>query len=277
MIALFIALACLPIDGSKLLAKHFAAIVPQFATLAPDLELGHAPVPGATRVLRAEELQGLAKRRGLEIVPRSEPVCFEWRMSVLDEADVIQAMRRSLPDDARVTLQEFSRAAAPPGTIVFPIETLKAGLWRGYVSYGDSKRFDIWARVRVEIKQTRVVAAAPLKPGSPLTAVELRLEEFEAEPDASSVRTIEEAVGRVVKGPVAEGSALLVRMLDLPAAVTRGATVSLRAAVGSAQVMVEGQAQASGRIGEIIPVKNVTSGRVVRARIDGVGEVTWTP
>jgi flagella basal body P-ring formation protein FlgA len=70
---------------------------------------------------------------------------------------------------------------------------------------------------------------------------------------------------------------IAVRMLDWPAAVLKGDTVRLHAKYGAAQVTVEAHAQASGRIGEMIPVKNPNSGRIIRARIDAIGEVTWTP
>jgi flagella basal body P-ring formation protein FlgA len=276
MIALLLAFACLPVDGPKLLARHFAAALPEFLSLAPETDLGYAPSPGAVRVLRPDELQHLGKRHGVEITP-SVPLCFEWRMATLDESRVLQAMRSSLPEDARVDLKEISRGATPPGDIVFPIEMLKAGFWRGYVRSNGSQRFDIWARVRVSVKQTRVVAATALKSADILTAAQLRLEEFESEPDNTIVSTLEQAVGRSVKFPVAVGSPLLARMLDRPAVIAKGDTVRLRATAGAAQVTAQAQAQSSGRLGEIIPVKIAVNGRVIRARVDGTGEVTWTP
>ena len=277
MIPLLLALSCTPVDGPKLLAKHLAGVVAQFASIPANTELGYAPSPGATRVIHAGELQSIGRRHGLSVDPSPDPICFEWPMAPLDEARVMQAMRRSLPEDARIVLSEVSRVATPSGDIFFPLVSLRAGLWAGYVQYGGTRRFNIWARVRVTVNQTRVVAATQIRAGEALTQERVRLEQFESEPDTTIVRTLEEAYGRITKAPLAEGAPVIARMLDWPAAVLKGDTVRLHAKTGAAQITVDAHAQASGRIGEVIPVKNSTSGRIIRARIDGTGEVTWTP
>ena len=277
MIPLLLALSCAPVDGPKLLAKHVAGVVAQFGSLPANTELGYAPSPGATRVIHAVELQSMGRRHGLNVDVTPEPVCFEWPMAPLEEARVLQSMRRSLPEDARIVLSEISRVAAPAGEVIFPLESLRAGLWAGYIQYSGTRRFNIWARVQVVVNQTRVVAATPIKAGEALTPERVRLEQFESEPDITFVRTLEEAYGRITKTPVAEGAPVIARMLAWPAAVLKGDTVRLHAKTGAAQITVEAHAQASGRIGEVIPVKNPTSGRIIRARINGSGEVTWTP
>ncbi|HYI93574.1 MAG TPA: flagellar basal body P-ring formation chaperone FlgA [Bryobacteraceae bacterium] len=277
MIPLLFALSCAPVDGPKLLARHLAGVVEEFGSLPANTELGYAPSPGATRVIHAVELQSIGRRHGLKVDVNPEPVCFEWQMAPLDEARVIQAMRRSLPEDAQIVLSEVSRVAAPAGDIVFPLDSLKAGLWAGYIQYSGTRRFNVWARVRVTLNQTRVVAATLIKAGEPLTPERVRLEQFESEPDLTFVRTLEEAYGRITKAPLAEGAPVIARMLGWPAAVLKGDTVRLHAKTGAAQITIEAHAQASGRIGEVIPVKNPTSGRIIRALINGSGEVTWTP
>jgi flagella basal body P-ring formation protein FlgA len=274
MIPLLLALSCLPVDGPKLLAKHLAAVLPEFAQSAPDAELGYAPMPGAVRVIRAEELQSMAVKRGFTVTPPLGGICFEWPMTPLDPARAADAMRRSLPAGARLEVLEVSRIAVPPGPIEFPAESLKAGHWRGFVRYGNGGRFEVWARVNVSVKQTRVIAASAIKAGDRIASSQVRLEEVEGPPEIGFVQQIEQAVGMMSKRSYAEGSALVARMLAAPAAVLRGDTVRLRAAVGAAQVSTEVHAQAAGKIGDLIPVKNPASGRVLRARVESPGEVT---
>lgn len=273
MIPILLALSCFPVDGPKLLARHLAAAVPEFARLAPDTDLGYAPVPGAVRTLRSEDLLRIGAGHGVTVTPPAQGACFEWTLQPLDSAAVTAAMRRSLPEDAQVEVLEISRMPVPAGTLEFPLETLKAGVWRGSVRYGANGRYDVWARVRVGVKQTRVVAAVALKAGERISADQLRVEEVDTEPGASYVSSIDEVVGMQAKRPFSEGSPLVARMLDRPAAILKGDTVRLHAKFGAAHIITDALAQTSGRIGEMISVKNVASGRVLRARVETSGEV----
>jgi flagella basal body P-ring formation protein FlgA len=273
MIPLLLALACFPVDGPKLLAKHLAAALPAFAQIAPEVEFGYAPMPGAARVLRGEELLSMAAKQGIALVPPAGGICLEWPMAPLDPVRAAAAMRLALPEGARLDVLEVSRIAVPPGSLEFPADALKAGHWRGFVSYGQGAKFDIWARVNVIVKQTRVVTATAIKAGDRITGNQVRLEEIETSPDTSFVSQIEQAVGLVSKRSYTEGSQLIARMLEHPAAVLKGDRVRLRAAVGAAQVSMEVHAQAAGKIGDCIPVKNLSSGRVLRARVQSAGEV----
>jgi flagella basal body P-ring formation protein FlgA len=274
MTFLLLALSCIPVDGPKLLAKYLAPVLPEFAQSAPDTELGYAPMPGAVRVIRGEELQSMAAKQGFSITPPADGICFEWPMAPLNPARAIEAMRRSLPDGARLEVLEVSRIAVPPGPVEFPPEWLKAGHWRGFVRYGQGAKFEVWARVHVSVKQMRVVAASAIKAGDRITISQIRLEEVEGAPDSTFVAQAERAVGMIARRSYTEGSPLTARMLEQPAAVLKGDTVRIRAAVGAAQVSMEVHAQAAGKIGDLIPVKNPSSGRVLRARVESPGEVT---
>ena len=274
MIPLLFALSCFPVDGPKLLARHLAAALSEFTQIAPDVAFGYAPAPGAVRVIRGEELQSMAAKGGISATPPAGGVCFHWPMVPLDPARASDAMRRSLPNGSQLDVLEVSRIAVPPGTVEFPSDMLKASYWRGFVRYGQGAKFDVWARVHVIVKRSRVVAATAIKAGDRIAASQVRLEEVEAPPDASYVSHIEEVIGMVSKRSYTEGAPLTVRMLDRPAAVLKCDSVRLRAAVGAAQVSMEVHAQAAGKIGDCIPVKNLSSGRVLRARVESAGEVT---
>jgi flagella basal body P-ring formation protein FlgA len=216
----------------------------------------------------------MATRHGIRVTLIPASVCFEWPTAPLDSVRVEDAIRHSLPEGASVKVLEISRIAVPPGEIEFPIDMLRAGYWRGFIRYGQGSKFDIWARVNVTVKQTRVVATAPIKAGDRIAASQIRLEEIEEAPDNTRVSQVEEAVGMISKRSYTEGSPLLARMLERPPAVLKGDTVRLHTAVGAARVSMEVHAQAPGKIGDCIPVKNPSSGRVLRARVESAGEVT---
>lgn len=273
MSPLLLAFSCLPVDGPKLLARHFAAAVAEFAQLPPDVDMGYAPMPGAIRRFLPEELTRLGTKNGLAVAGAKE-LCFAWRMTALDPEQATAAMRASLPPEARLEVIELSRAPVPEGGVHFPLELLKKDLWRGYVQYDPTRKHEVWARVRVTVRHDRVVAAVPLKAGERLGAAQLRVEQVDAAPDSQHVARLEDAIGLIARRPFAAGMPLSARMLDKPAAVERGDTVRLRAIAGAAQITIEVQATASGKPGDLIAVKNLSSGRMLRARVERAGEVT---
>lgn len=273
MIPLLLAFACLPVDGLKLLARHFTAAIPEFSQLAPDAELGYAPLPGVVRTIRPDELQRMAWKLGVTLTPPLAVLCFEWPMQPVDAARVQQAMQNALPADAHVEILELSRVPLPEGALEFSLATLQGSVWRGVVRYGGGGRFEVWARVRVAVRQTRVVTLAPFRTGELFVGGQLRLEEFEDAPVPGLVTSLEAAIGMVSKRNLPAGSALKSQWIAAPAAIAKGDTVRLRVTVGIAHVVTAASAQASGRIGQMIPVKNATTGRILQARIEGPGEV----
>ena len=273
MIPLLLALSCIPVDGPETSSRGISRPQRLSSRPAPETDMGYAPVPGAVRTIRPDELARIGSRHGLSVTT-SDPVCFSWEMAALDPARVEQAMRASLPPEASLEVLDLSRGATPAGEVEFPYSMLKAGMWRGYVKYGSGAKHEVWARVRVNLKQTRVAAAVPLRVGVRIAADQLRVEQVDAPPESGYVERIEDAVGLIPKRSFAEGSALLLRVLDKPATVQRGDTVRLRAVSGAAQVTLDVQAQAAGKIGDLIAVKNPSSGRVLRARVENSGEVT---
>jgi hypothetical protein len=145
--------SCVSVTGERITAKDLARAVPEFAGLPEGLSLGFAPLPGAHRGFTGADIQKMAAEYGLK-TERRESVCFEWSMHRLDRADILKAMVEALGHSG-VELQDFSLFPAPPGRIVFPLASLNRQLegnsfWRGYVQYEPDKRFNIWAKVKLD-------------------------------------------------------------------------------------------------------------------------------
>jgi flagella basal body P-ring formation protein FlgA len=276
MIALLLAFACVPVDGAKILARHVASVVSGFAELAPDTDLGYVPLPGVTRVIHAEELQRVALKHGLKVTAPVNGLCFEWPMRPMERAGAANAMQKTLPANSRLEVIELSRAPVPDGVLEFPLEGLRGNLWRGVVRYGEHGRFDVWARVRVTVKQTRVVAVVPLRGGELIGSGQVRVEEFEDTPATGLASDLDAVLGMISKRFLPAGTVLRTEHLERAPAVAKGDTVRLRVTVGVANVATAAIAQSSGKIGDVIPVKNVATGRVLRSRVEGAGEVRLT-
>ncbi len=145
--------ACFPVAPGveRLTAGDLALAAPVFASAPAQAVVAFAPGPGSQRVFRAPELRRLALRLGLAS-GQQQDFCFARRMSVLEPARVVDAMRRGLPE-GRIELVDYSRGPAPEGELVFPAKALwhrsTETVWNGFVRYGNGRRFPVWAKVRV--------------------------------------------------------------------------------------------------------------------------------
>jgi len=270
---------CLAVSpgSDHILAGDLVPAFPAFAGVAADIPVALAPAPGVQRVFRLPELGRLAARWNIMPAPESG-LCFERKVAPLDPGRLLEAMRRQLPE-ARVEIIEFSRSPAPEGEIEFPLSGLHqipaGGYWSGSVRYAGSRRFLIWARVKVLISVTRVVAAADLRSGSVIGAAQLRLETRDEFPAAEAFATsIEGVAGGRLRRPVPAGTALHQSWLDVPWAIERNDTVRVEVWSGGAHLEFEARAEASGTVGQSIPVRNPESGKRFLARVEGKGRVT---
>jgi hypothetical protein len=150
---LFSVAGCESVHGDRITAKDFAHAVPEFSALPESVSLGFAPLPGAHRGFTGADIQRIATQFGVK-TDFHDSVCFEWPMQRLERADVLKAMRQALGQEG-IQLDDFSLFPAPPGQIVFPLSGLNrqahgTSFWRGYVEYSADKRFNLWAKVRLD-------------------------------------------------------------------------------------------------------------------------------
>jgi hypothetical protein len=155
MILLSIAIAaCQTVHGDRFTAGDLAHAVLEFAALPPDTPLGYAPKPGANRTLTGRDIQNIARQSGIT-ASFQDSVCLEWPMRKLERPELLEAMRTTLlKPDADLAVLDFSLFPVPEGRIEFPMSGLTipaAGpaFWRGHVTYGNTKQFDIWAKVTI--------------------------------------------------------------------------------------------------------------------------------
>jgi hypothetical protein len=145
--------ACLTVESDRITAKDLARAVPAFSALPESVSLGFAPLPGAHRGFTGADIQRIATQYGIKTDAR-DPVCFEWPMHRLERPEILRAMREALGQDG-VELEDYSLFPAPPGPVVFPLSSLNrqpngTSFWRGYVQYGPDRKFNIWAKVKLD-------------------------------------------------------------------------------------------------------------------------------
>jgi flagella basal body P-ring formation protein FlgA len=272
---------CELVSGDQIFGADLARALPVFSAMPRDAVIGYSPVPGARRILQFAEL----KRIGIQYaipVPADARACFEWKVQPITEDAVRAAIRESVKaPEARVEILEMSKAPAPEGQLVFPQTGLSAATntdpstpvtWRGYVQYQSPRRFSVWARVKVSAAMPRVIAVESLAAGKPVGKTQVRLETYNDFPLRNdTARSLEEVIGRISRRPVRAGLPVLRSDLAEAFQVERGDIVEVTAVSGAAQLELEAVAEASGRQGDVISLRNTSSGKVFRARIEAKG------
>ncbi len=194
-------------------------------------------------------------------------------------------MRRSLPSpNTRIELADVSSEPVPPGVIQFPLGGLihpaladTPALWRGEVVAG-SRRFTIWAKAKISTPLTRLVAVEDLKPGQVIQANQIRAELYDGFPSTKTgLPTLQDMIGMMPLRSVSAGSEIRPENLARPFDVARGDFVHVEVRIGQARLSLRGRAEAAGRIGEMIAVRNPESNTVFRARIEGKDIVLVDP
>jgi flagella basal body P-ring formation protein FlgA len=186
--------------------------------------------------------------------------------------------------DVRMELRSFGPQIAPQGKVVFPRTGLQLPaasgpqaevVWRGYVVYGNNRRFGITARARITTTTTRVVAVADLSIGAPVREDQVHLESVDTFAlDDRPARSLDEVVGYVPRALIRAGATVLRSQLSRAPEVARGDLVKVEVTAGAAHLEFEGKAQTDGTTGKMILVKNLTSGKDFRARVTGKGKVS---
>lgn len=269
--------SCVAPEGDHILGGDLARALPEFSAVPREAVLGTAPIAGARRVFRAEEISALAARYSIKMQSPKE-VCFEWPMEQLDRAGALEAMRNSLAlPDARVEIAEAILDRVPRGRIEFPRESLSKPamvdqdipvLWRGSITYGGAQHFAIWARVRIKVQVNVFTATEMLKVAQPIRAEQIRLDQKERFPDLQNAPlSLQQVIGMLPLRSVTSGGEVRPDNLTRPNDVSRGDLVVIEVRSGNTRLTFSGRAESAGRTGDMIAVRNPESNKIFRARI----------
>jgi flagella basal body P-ring formation protein FlgA len=270
---------CAPVTGAQIVGEDLARAVPAFKILPPDLSIAPSPLPGAVRMFPVSELQTLATRFAIREAP-VEDICFRIATEPLNRARVIESMTDTLQiPGLRIEVLDATNQATPVGRIEFRRETLTTPtgpnrslplLWRGDVIYAGDRRFAIWAKVKITAPVTRLIAVENLRAGVPIKSGQIREEITEAFPLLSGRLTSRNQVeGLTPLRPIASGAEVRSDDLGQPYEVNRGDLVHVEVRAGAARLALTGRAESQGRVGDLVPVRNLDSSRVFSALVEG--------
>lgn len=270
---------CQAIESETVLARDVAQMIPAFSQLPPDFLIGYVQSSGAQHLFHGEELERIAKNRGLDLHGLDD-VCFVRRMFIPDAAPIRESMQKALGvPGARIEILSSGQQAVPFGEIIF----LKSGVqgfagseltWHGYVRAGENGRYPVWARVRITAPMNRVIAITDLPAGKPIQKDQIRLESTDDSPfDEITARSLDEVVGLIAKTSIPRSSPVRKTQIERPMDVARGAIIRVEVYAGAAHLSLEARAETAGMVGSFITVRNLASGRDFRAEVTGKDHV----
>jgi flagella basal body P-ring formation protein FlgA len=164
------------------------------------------------------------------------------------------------------------------GLNVHPLLTDRSTVfWRGKVTYGGTKSFAVWARVRMGITRERLVAAETIRAGSVVTGQQVRMEQVKQFPlEEQPAVAAADVVGQVARRTIPAGQMVTAAFVTPPKEVTRGAEVAVVVKADGAQLSLPALAESSGAVGETVSLKNPGNGRTFRGVVSGKNQVLVT-
>jgi|SRR5580698_554667 flagella basal body P-ring formation protein FlgA len=271
---------CEMIANDRIVGEDLAKALPIFLNKIPgDAVIGYSPMPGTRRDFTSAELQRIGAPYGVAVAQDAK-ACFEWSLQPLTNDVVRAAIRDTLQSpDVRVDVLAISGTQAPAGKVSFPVSGLLASTltgpetpvtWRGEVLYHGSRKFSVWARVRISATTTRVVATQLILPGQNVARDQVMIETYDDFPLRNDIaRTLDDVVGRMSRRAIRTGQPVFRSDLVEPLLVQRGDLVDVTAISADTQLHLPALAETPGRQGDMISLRNPRSGKIFRARIEG--------
>lgn len=172
---------------------------------------------------------------------------------------------------------------APTAPCEQPLQTGSSGHdWKGYGRLRLTLTCDVpqWS-VEVTSQATvyiqAVAAAQIIERGQLITRAMLGLREVPVTRQSSGLfNTVDEVVGLSAKRRTRSQQVLSRDMLVAPWLVRRGERVTVVANHGDIYASTPGEAQQDGRLGMVIRVRNIASGKIIEAKVIGSGKVSST-
>ena len=133
----------------------------------------------------------------------------------------------------------------------------------------------IWLPVRVERKVKVVVAARPISRGERITLSDLKLQTVRESSARGGTDNLKLFVGAKARRDILPGEVLKESDVVPNFAVKRGMPVRVVYRKGALRVELLGIALQNGMVGNIIKVKNPSTGKVILCRVTGSGSVEF--
>jgi flagella basal body P-ring formation protein FlgA len=178
------------------------------------------------------------------------------------------------PDQIKVAVRSLPPITLPPGPVKLQILKPRAGITPGVQSFllgaeGKERPGKTgWARADIQIFDNVMVSSRPLSYQESITSEAVHLERrnistlftrpFTKMEDLASHQATRAIPANVILTPT---------MVQMPQVVHPGHLVTLVYETGRLRVEAQGQALEAGKIGEVVRVKNLSSGEILQGQV----------
>lgn len=203
----------------------------------------------------------------------------------LDRDAVTRVLRKTLaerPGLAAASLEvvDVSHFPVPDGEMEFewkgltpPANGQTTARWRGSVRHDVDHIYSIWAAVKITVPCKRVIATGTIRPEIPIVEADVEEESYDGFPSETCDTGIGAVLGKVATRTISANAPVLRSMLAAPASVLKGDQAVAVYRDDAVWLSLPVIAERNGRIGEIIPVRNPSSQKVLFGRVTGDGKV----
>jgi len=252
-----------------------------------SLALGRSPLPGKTRSLDAATILGRLRQSGvdperLDLQVPPEVVLSRGAVTI-EREQIEQIVRRFLQEQVAgkpaesIAIKDIRVSEAvvlPKGPMAAHVNAPKSSELAGsvplQVTFSVEPDFErrVWVSVSLERRVNVVVARRPLGRFKPLEADDIEVKALDlAGLPAERIEDPEVAIGKRTRRAVDSGTVLRPDLLEYPPLVKRGDRVRIIAEKAGLRISAFGQVKQKGAQGELIPVVNLDSNKVVHARV----------
>ncbi|MFN0170783.1 MAG: flagellar basal body P-ring formation chaperone FlgA [Bryobacteraceae bacterium] len=265
--------ACLELSKDRIEGRDLG-----IPALRNDLSMvGFTPSPGIVRRIPAARLARLLQRAGVS-AEGAEGVCVVRAGRKVTREAVVLALRRAVGDpDVSIELVSFPDISAPDGVIEFSRAALvrqrgaQPDHWRGQFRYGAGRSLPFWADVHLAVDRKVAIAKRDLDAGAHLSAADVRTETIRVHPFTSPQAGLAALAGSVARKRIRAGAVIERDHVCTPFDVNRGDRVRVEVKAGMTVLTLDATAEAGGRAGEKLWVRNAANGRRIQVRITGKG------
>jgi len=256
-----------------------------------QLVVAVAPPPGKSKELQtASVITSLRNRPEVADVDwqGSPTIAVQRKTQTLSQQQLVDIVTAYIDENSRLLPEaeiRFIPIHAPqevtiaPGQLSWKVTPSKPGII-GSNSFTiallvDGKQVGTHVvRGKLEVIAEVATAAAMLQKGDILTENSVVLQSQDIGSLDKPFMATSEVIGKQVARTVIAGTPLKPEHLILPAVIKEGEMVKILARNETMQLSASGLSRTDGRLGEIIAVKNISSNKMIHARVAGPGIVT---
>lgn len=277
------------IDDEKILLSDIAKIEggdPLLIQKLSGLEIGRAPLPGNSRNLDQGTIKTRLKQNGIDLAELTLhiPPSIEVSRSFIEVgpekikglvSDYISKNLLSANSNASIkSIQVSDSLRLPGGRITFRVTAPPNRDMVGQVPF--AVNFDVngklykrvWATATIEVLAEVVITKKPLGRHKPITEDDITVVRMDLAKVPSDVITDPEAVlGKRTSRAIGSKTVLRTSLVEFPPLVRRGDVVVIVAETRGLKVTALGQVKKKGALGDLIPVMNFESKKVLHARV----------